>query len=224
MIHHPTQPAVIFDMDGVLVDSYAAHREAWRAMGAADGLPFDEAKFRTLFGRLSKPIVEALWGVGRYTDAQLAELNDRREAAFRRIAADPFPAMPGAYNLLASLHAAGFALAVGSSGPPENIAMVLDRLRARPLFDAIVTGADVRHGKPSPEVFLTAAARLGVAPARCVVVEDAPPGVEAANRAGMICIGMAGGEAPARDLGAARLRVNALAEITPSVIRGLLGP
>ena len=215
--------AVIFDVDGVLVDSYAAHREAWRAMAAAEGLPpFDEASFRLLFGRLSKPMIEAFWGPGRYTDAQLSVLNDRREAAFREIAAAAFPAMPGARELLAALHADGFALAIGSSGPPENVDMVLDRLDVRPLFQAVVTGREVRHGKPDPEVFLTAAARLGVAPDCCVVVEDAPPGVEAANRAGMASIGMAGGDAPARDLTAARLVVNALSELTPAIIRRLV--
>lgn len=218
------EQAVIFDMDGVLVDSYAAHREAWRAMAAAEGLPFDEAKFRRLFGRLSRSIADALWGPGRYTDAQLAGLNDRREAAFREIAAAAFPAMPGARDLLTALKAAGFALAVGSSGPPENVALVLDRLGVRPLFRVLVTGLDVRHGKPDPEVFLVAAARLGIAPARCAVVEDVPPGVEAANRAGMASIGMAGGDAPERDLSAARLVVHSLAEITPFVVRRLLGP
>jgi len=216
--------AVIFDVDGVLVDSYAAHREAWRAMAAAEGLPlFEEADFRRLFGTLSKPMMESLWGAGRYTDAQLAVLNDRREAAYREIVAADFPAMPGACELLAALHADGFGLAVGSSGPPENVGLVLDRLRVRPLFGAVVTGRDVRQGKPDPEVFLTAAARLGVAPECCAVVEDAPPGVAAANRAGMASIGMAGGQAPARDLAAARLVVQTLVELSPAVIRRLIG-
>lgn len=215
--------AVIFDVDGVLVDSYAAHHEAWRAMAAAEGLPpFDEACFRRLFGTLSKPMMETLWGAGRYTDAQLAVLNERREAAYREIATANFPAMPGARELLAALHADGLALAVGSSGPPENVGLVLDRLGVRPWFGAVVTGRDVRQGKPDPEVFLTAAARLGIAPECCAVVEDAPPGVEAANRAGMASIGMAGGHAPARDLTAARLVVHTLAELTPAVLRRLI--
>jgi len=216
--------AVLFDVDGVLVDSYAAHREAWRAMAAAEGLPpFEEADFRRLFGTLSKPMMESLWGAGRYTDAQLAVLNDRREAAYREIVAADFPAMPGACELLAALHADDFGLAVGSSGPPENVGLVLDRLGVRPLFGAVVTGRDVRRGKPDPEVFLTAAARLGVAPECCAVVEDAPPGVAAANRAGMASIGMAGGNAPARDLTAARRVVQTLAELSPAAIRRLIG-
>ena len=92
--------------------------------------------------------------------------------------------------MLDSLHAAGFGLAVGSSGPPENVELILDRLGKRERFGAVVHGMDVTRGKPDPQVFLLAAERLGVRPDCCIVVEDAPAGLEAARRAGMKSIGV----------------------------------
>ncbi len=175
--------AVIFDMDGVLVDTYHAHYRSWLELAEAEGFHFTEAEFAATFGRTSREIIAHFWGEGRFDDAQIAELDRRKEAAFRRMIETDFPAMPGVGELLRSLHNAGFRLAVGSSGPPENVAMVLDRLEARNLFEAVVTGEDVTRGKPDPEVFLIAAKRLGVPPARCAVIEDAPSGIAAANAA-----------------------------------------
>jgi beta-phosphoglucomutase len=211
--------AVIFDMDGVLVDSCHAHYEAWKAMAAEESLDFDPAVFITMFGRTSREVIAGLWGEGRYSDAEVAVLDDRRESAYRKVIGANFPAVPGAVELIRALHGDGFALALGSSGPPENAALVLDRLGTRPLFRAVVTGKDVRHGKPDPEVFLTAASRLGVPPQCCAVVEDAPAGIAAANAAGMMSIGLAG-TGHARDaLSAASLVVDSLRELSPALIR-----
>ena len=124
--------------------------------------------------------------------------------------------------MLRSLHDAGFRLAVGSSGPPENVALVLDRLEARDLFEAVVTGEDVTRGKPDPEVFLIAAKRLGVPPARCAVIEDAPPGIAAANAAGMTSVGLLSTGRKPDDLAAARIVVQSLGELSPQVLRDLI--
>ena len=96
-----------------------------------------------------------------------------------------FPPIPGAAELIDALHAAGVPLAVGSSGPPENVALVLERLWRRDRFTAVVSRADVVRGKPAPDIFLEAGRRLGVPASRCVVIEDAPAGVAAARAAGM---------------------------------------
>ena len=214
--------AVIFDMDGVLVDTYRAHFQSWVELAEAEGLHVTEAEFAATFGRTSREIIARLWGDNRYDDAQIAELDRRKEAAFRRAIEVDFPTMPGASELLHSLHNAGFRLAVGSSGPPENVALVLDRLGARELFEAVVTGEDVTRGKPDPEVFLTAAKRLGVAPAACAVIEDAPAGVAAAHAGGMAGIGLLStGRTPA-DLIDADLVVRSLSELTPQVLHDVI--
>ena len=132
--------------------------------------------------------------------------------------------MPGAPDLLRSLDEAGFALAVGSSGPPANIELVLSRLGNRSLFRAVVTGMDVTRGKPDPQVFLIAAKRLGIPPRRCAVVEDAPPGVEAANAAGMASVGLASTGRTRESLAQADLVVGSLAELSPRILRDLVNP
>ena len=130
--------------------------------------------------------------------------------------------MPGAVELLRALHDADFALALGSSGPPENVDLVLDRLDARPLFDAVITAADVTRGKPDPQVFLTAAAELRIPPERSAVVEDAPPGIVAAKAGGMASVGIASTGRTPEMLGGADLIVRSLTELSPDVLRDLI--
>ena len=238
--------AAIFDMDGVLVDTYQAHFRSWRELAEAEGIRFSEADFAATFGRTSREIIAHYWGLDRghartaeldrrkgdcpdfrptkmgLSPLDVAELDRRKEEAFRRLIAADFPAMPGAVDLLAALHAAGFRLALGSSAPPENVEMIVDRLGARDLFGAIVNGADVTRGKPDPQVFLLAAERLGVPPARCAVVEDAPPGVAAALAAGMAAVGLTSTGRTREDLAAAHAVVAALDEISPDMLRGLI--
>jgi beta-phosphoglucomutase len=96
--------------------------------------------------------------------------------------------MDGAIELIDALHAAGFMLAMGSSGPPENVQLAMDRLKRRVKFGVAISGMNVKHGKPAPDIFLAAAQRLNVPPSRCIVIEDAPPGVQAARTAGMRCV------------------------------------
>ena len=217
------KPAVIFDMDGVLVDSYHAHFKSWQVVAAEEGLALTEAEFAAQFGRTNPEIIAVYWGEGRFGDDEVAALADRKEAAFREILEADFPTMPGAKALLESLSGAGFALAVGSSGPPENIELVLRELGARPLFGAVVTASDVTRGKPDPQVFLLGAERLGVPPSRCVVVEDAAPGLAAAKAAGMKSIGLASTGHTREELAAADLVVDSLAELSPRVVGDLVG-
>lgn len=214
--------AAIFDMDGVLVDTYRAHWRSWLEMAAPEGLHFSEAQFAPTFGRTSREIIAHFWGNDRYDDAQIAALDLRKEAAFRRILETDFIAMPGVYRLLDQLHEAGFRLAVGSSGPAKNVDLVLDKLGTRELFAAIVTGNDVSRGKPDPQVFLLAAERLGMPPLRCAVIEDAPAGVAAANAAGMASVGLVSTGRTRDDLIAARAVVASLDEISPSTLRELI--
>ncbi len=183
--------AVIFDMDGVLVDSYQAHLESWRQLGAEHGLTMTNEQFSATFGRTSRDIIRNLWG-DCVSDEDIPAADDRKEAMYREIIRRDFPAMDGATDLLRDLHIAGFAMAIGSSGPPENVAAVCECLPGAELISAQVTGMDVTRGKPDPQVFLIAAEKLGIDPGRCAVVEDAPAGVQAARAAGMAAIAITG--------------------------------
>ncbi|MGC1274973.1 MAG: HAD family phosphatase, partial [Planctomycetaceae bacterium] len=176
--------AVIFDVDGVLIDSYAPHYQSWREIAAGFDVDYTEAQFATGFGRTSREIVAEQWNRPDLTPEQIRAIDDAKETAYRRLVADDFPAMAGAGDLVAALHAAGFRIAVGSSGPPENVDLAIEKLGLSPYLGGKVTGRDVTRGKPDPQIFLRAAEKLGVPPARCAVVEDAPAGVAAAKAAG----------------------------------------
>jgi beta-phosphoglucomutase len=214
-----TRKAVIFDVDGVLIDSYQAHFKSWLEMFGEHGESFTEEQFRKTFGRTSRDIIAALHG-NDLTIAEMDAWDDRKEALYREIIRQEFPANDGAGELLDALRAAHFKLAVGSSGPPENIALTLECLNRAALFSAVVTRVDVTRGKPDPQVFLIAGERLGVPPDQCVVVEDAPAGIEAANRAGMASVALTG-TATRDELSHARLIVESLRELTPEVLSNL---
>lgn len=216
------QLAVIFDMDGVLVDSYQAHWQSWRFMAGEVGRELTEEQFIRTFGRTSREIIAEHWGADALTPEEIQAFDRRKEALYREIVANDFPAMDGARELIRELHAAGFKLAVGSSGPPENVALAVEKLDARDLFHAVVTGADVSRGKPDPQVFLTAAARLGVEPGHCAVIEDAPVGIAAANAAGMASIALLSTGHTRERSAAARLIVDALCELSAQRISNLI--
>lgn len=213
--------AVIFDMDGVLVDSYRTHFAAWQCLGRELGRAMSLAQFNALFGRINREIIGSLWGdlVG---ERGVDYWSEWKEAAYRRILMENFPAMDGAVNLVDALKAAGFLLAIGSSGPPENIACVLEGLGRRDAFDAIVSGHEVTRGKPDPQVFLLAARKLDLAPRGCAVIEDSVHGLEAAARAGMTPIALTG-TVPRADLeGRAALVVDSLKSLSPERIAALV--
>lgn len=211
--------AVIFDMDGVLVDTYRAHYLSWVEAAKSKGLSLSDADFARSFGRTNPESIRLLWGDRPWSDSELEEFGLRKEEEFRRGIVENFPAMPGGAELIRSLRDAGFRVGVGSSAPRDNVDVMLKLLGIRDLLQAIVSCDDVSRSKPDPEPFLLVAQRLGVAPADCVVIEDSPAGIAAANAAGMTSIGfMSTGHTPA-DMVAARVVVHSLAEISPSKVR-----
>jgi beta-phosphoglucomutase len=215
-------PGVIFDVDGVLVDSYEAHMRSWLRMGREHGLAITEEEFASTFGQTSREIIARFWGAD-LDDTARAALDARKEAIYRDLIREQFPAMDGAVELIDALVDAGFRLAVGSSGPPENVQLTLERLGRARSFVVIVTGRDVTRGKPDPQVFQIAAERLGLPPARCIVVEDAPVGIAAARAAGMASVALVGTVPPER-LAAADLVVGSLRELDASRLAALLDP
>lgn len=214
--------AVIFDVDGVLVDSYNAHYQSWQLFCGERGLEMTHAQFIATFGRTSREIIKELWPNHVASEAAVAELDDRKEALFRELLAHDFPTMDGAVELIDRLHDEGVLLAVGSSGPPENVGLVLDALGRRSVFGGVVTGDDVTRGKPNPQVFLLGAERLGASPSNCVVIEDAPVGVAAAHAAGMKCVAVVSTGRVWEKLDSADLIVDSLRELNPQIIRGLI--
>ena len=216
-----TQRAVIFDMDGVLVDSYQAHFVSWQQLGVNHGLTMSEQQFIATFGRTSRDIIHYLWGDAVAED-DIPIWDEEKEALYRDELRKHFPAMDGATELLRALAADGFAMAIGSSGPPENVQLVLDCLPGAERIPVSVTGQDVTKGKPDPQVFLIAAERLGVAPENCAVVEDAPAGVEAARRANRAAIALTG--TADRDTLAqqAHVVVDSLRELLPQSVADLI--
>jgi beta-phosphoglucomutase len=180
--------AVLWDLDGVLVDSAAFHFQAWRALLASLGRELSEADFRRTFGLRNDAILSDL--VGDLPPAEVERLAARKEELFRQAALGNIVPLPGALALLRLLRERGLRLALVSSTPRANIELVLSSLGLETAFDVVVGEEDVKQGKPDPEGFLLAAERLGVPPGECVVIEDAPVGVEAAKRGGMRCVGV----------------------------------
>lgn len=210
---------VIFDMDGVLVDSYAPHLKSWCLLAEEIGAPISESQFAATFGRTGRDVIRELFGVE--DEGAMRRIDDRKETIYRNLIRGAMPTTPGAVEAVIRLHSAGFRLAVGSSGPPENVQLVCEQLGLYPYLAAIITGADVRRGKPDPQVFELAATGVGVEPARCVVVEDAPVGIQAARAAGMRCAVLVGTH-PAAALRDADRIVNRLDELSIDLIRELV--
>lgn len=214
--------AAIFDVDGVLVDSYRAHFESWQALCSERDLEMTEQQFIETFGRTSREIITKLWGRQYRLLEEIQELDSRKETLYREILQRDFPAIDGAAELVLRLHEAGFRLGVGSSGPPQNVFLVLDSLHCRGRFRSIVTGTDVQRGKPDPEVFILGAERLGAPPARCVVIEDAPAGVVAAHAAGMKCIALVSTGRARKELADAELVVDSLRDVQAQQVIDLI--
>jgi beta-phosphoglucomutase len=205
--------AVIFDLDGVLVDSSEFHRESWRVVGLERGFEMTDELFWRTFGMPNRQILPLLYGRA-LGDDEIAEVSERKEAAYRELAAGRMRALPGACELVRAVGPAGWRVALGSSTPMSNIRVVLGSLGIRDCFEQIVCSDDVINGKPHPEVFLKAASKLGVAPSRCVVIEDAVVGVQAALAAGMRCLAVTTTH-PAEKLSAAHRVVTDLTHVGP---------
>ncbi len=179
----------VFDLNGTLVDDIAFHVRAWRELGTRLGYELDDARFqREINGLKNEDIFPKLLGRA-VTPEEVARFGDEKEQLYRAAYRPVLAPVAGANELLVTLRARGVKLAVASSAPPENRAMVLDALDWWSAFDAIVKAEGLR-GKPAPDIFLAAAQALGVAPDACVAFEDAPNGVMSAAAAGMFVIGI----------------------------------
>jgi beta-phosphoglucomutase len=215
----------IWDMDGTLVDTAELHFAAWEQVCRDLGRPFSRADFAATFGRRNPEIVAALFG-DRFGERETAELGERKEVLYRDAARRAGVApLPGVVPLLEGLRRAGVRQAIGSSAPRANLDLILDVMRLARYFDALVSMEDTDRGKPDPQVFLVAAERLVVPPPRCLVLEDAVAGVEAARAGGMRCIAVRfvghHPEAALKQAGA-DLVVPSLEQVSAETVLGLL--
>jgi len=187
----PRMPgAVLWDLDGTLVDSEEYHWRAWRETMAAEGVAITREQFLATFGQRNDSIVPQWLGAEAATE-RVERIGEAKEACYRRLVREGGLApSAGAEEWVKRLQREGWLQAIASSGPRRNVEVVLEALGLTAYFRAVVSAEDVHHGKPDPEVFLVAASRLGVPPYGCIVVEDAAAGIEAARRAGMRSIGL----------------------------------
>jgi len=188
---HSSQPrAVLWDMDGTLLDSAEYHWLAWRETLAGERFELAHAQFVATFGQRNDTILRG-WLGEELTAAEIDRIGGAKEARYRELVrAGGITLLPGVERWLKRLKADGWRQAIASAAPRLNVEAIVATLGIESYFDAISSAEDVQRGKPDPQVFLVAAERVGAAPARCVVVEDAPAGIAGAHRGGMRAIGV----------------------------------
>jgi HAD superfamily hydrolase (TIGR01509 family) len=209
-----TLQAVIFDMDGVLVDSEPFGFEAMRRVMARHGLPYGEEENAEFLGRTTLDSCRILRARHRLPESEETLADWYVEAMLEQIARGPIP-MAGVPEVLRGVRGAGYRLALASSAEVRLIDANLAALAIRPLFEAVVSGTQVARGKPAPDVFLAAAERLGVPAAACLVVEDSRNGLLAAKAAGMRCAVVPCAQTLHQHFGEADHRIAALPELLP---------
>jgi beta-phosphoglucomutase len=183
--------AVIWDLDGVIIDSEEDHKKAWQRLARETGKEFSDEQFAATFGWRNDAIVPTVWGtVSREESEALAA---RKEVYYRDYVRGTAAFLPGSQELMRALHEAGYPQALGSSAPLANIELVKEVLGLDRYMNAFVSGETVPHGKPAPDIFLRGAQELGIEPKQCLVIEDAVAGVAAARAGGMYCIAVAYG-------------------------------
>lgn len=188
----PCSRAFLWDMDGVITDSAPFHLAAWRDALSRRGARLTDEQFRKLFGTRNDHIVRNVLGQG--TPEQVVQMVvEDKEATYRQKIEGRITPLPGVMNLLEAMRRGKFKLALTSSAPRKNIDLVNGALHLEDYFTCIVSGDEVARSKPSPDIYLKGAEKLGVKAKNCLVIEDSPFGVEGAKSAGMKCLGIAHG-------------------------------
>ena len=214
-------PALIFDMDGVLIDNTPYQARAFQLLFRDLGLTTNA---RQLLRRLNgMPATDILKTVFQHSvpHKQLAEYAAQREFLYRTLYWHKRRELPGLSNFLHAARAAGHPIGLGTGSGAATIGYILDHLKLRPLFDVVIGQDDVPKGKPHPDTYLAAATRLGVQPENCIVFEDALLGEQAAYRAGMRCIAVAT-TLKAKDFQAPLTVINNFTDLTPARLLALL--
>ena len=210
--------AVLWDVDGTLIDSEEYHWQSWHDAIAAKGRTVTHAEFKATFGMRNDAILRIFFGPD-ISPSEAANIADDKEQRYRDIVlTHGIELLPGVRRWLDRLTAGGWKQAIASSAPMLNIEAILTALKMTAQFDAIVSAEDVVNGKPDPQVYLVAAERVAVPPTHCIVVEDAPAGIEGARRANMRSIGVGAHHATLP----ADLSVRTLAELDDEAFERLI--
>jgi len=207
---------IIWDLDGVIVDSAPFHFETWREFAAARGRVYTEEDFRQTFGMRNQDILLYIFGE-KLERGVLETWSHEKEERFRSLIRGSVEPLPGVLTLVRALDTAGYQQAIASSTPLKNIHLILKGLAILDFFDVIISGEDVVRGKPDSEVFLKVAKAMSLDPERCLVIEDAAVGIEGAKRAGMKSIGVTN-TLPGERLSSPDLVVGSLEEVDPKII------
>jgi HAD superfamily hydrolase (TIGR01509 family) len=182
--------AVLWDMDGTLINSEELHWLAWREAMTKEGLVITRDHFLSSVGQRNDSIIPA-WLGSAATAERIERIGETKENLYRDLVRQVGIAFePGVATWLHRLQQHGWQQAIASAAPRANIDAILESLSEKHIFQAIVSAEDVHRGKPDPEVYLLAATRVGVPADRCIVVEDAVAGIEGARRAGMRSVGV----------------------------------
>lgn len=182
---------VIFDMDGVLVNSNPYHLRKWAEFLDQHRIPYNPDDLPSqVLGPRSDAVIRLFLG-SRLSDGEVSRLVEEVEERFRRVFQPHAKPLPGLAELVAELHDGGVPMAVASSAIAKNVEFMVNVLGFRPYFRCLVTSEDVTHPKPHPEIYLKTAEKLGLLPSLCVAFEDSYVGVESAKRAGMKCVAVA---------------------------------
>jgi len=186
---------LIFDMDGVVIDSNPFHKIAWGKFLTSKGIPCDDEFFDSvLSGRTGPTSLNIIFG-DNLPESLLDEYLQEVDQNYQNILRQSEEVLPiaGLYKFLESIKGNGHRLALATSAPPLNIELGLEKLKLEGVFEVVVGKVDVVHGKPHPEVYLTAAERLGLPIEHCIVFEDSKAGIQSARNAGMPVVGIASG-------------------------------
>jgi HAD superfamily hydrolase (TIGR01509 family) len=179
--------AVLFDMDGVIIDSEPLWSDAEKQLLARRNLPYSPSLKTAMMGRDARGAVGYLIEHYSLTES-LGKLIEERNQLIAELFKEHLKAIPGALDLVRSVIAAGILTGLVSSSPKPLVELALEKLVTTGLFDLTLSGDQVVRGKPAPDIYITAAEKLGVKPEYCLVIEDAPHGVAAAKDAGMCCL------------------------------------
>jgi len=182
-----SKKTILWDMDGVISDSYSFHFAAWQETFAKRSMELTKRDFTQLFGATNDFIIRRIMG-RELPERDVKSIAQEKEEAFRRQATGHIKPFPGVVRLLNALKKGNFRLGLVSSAPRENIDLTLTELDLAEIFNCIVYGQEVSESKPSPQIYLLAAEKLQATPNDCVVIEDSPLGVKAAKTAGMKCV------------------------------------
>jgi len=181
--------AFLFDLNGTMIDDMGYHLEVWSEIVNKDhgaGISREEVK-KNMYGK-NEDLLFRIFGKEKFTRQQLDEISIEKERRYQKLYKPHLDLIPGLFDFLERAKKNNIKMAIGSAAIPFNINFVLDNLNIRNYFGAIVSAEDVEQSKPHPETFTKGADILGVDYSSCVVFEDAPKGVEAAQRAGMKCV------------------------------------